>query len=103
MAYLIVREYVSARWLRYVICLVNVADCTALSSKGSDEDIAACNASIPAGASGSCYVYKCDKNILLSRGIFCYGLGADFHDEGIVKLVQHLDKCLNRNGDCVEK
>jgi histone-lysine N-methyltransferase SETMAR len=31
------------------------------------------------------------------------GLAADFHDEGIIKLVQHLDKCLNRSGDYVEK
>jgi hypothetical protein len=30
-------------------------------------------------------------------------LAADFYDEGIVKLVQRLDKCLNRNGDYVEK
>jgi hypothetical protein len=27
----------------------------------------------------------------------------DFHDERITKLVQHLDKCLNCNGDYVEK
>jgi hypothetical protein len=27
------------------------------------------------------------------------GPAADFYDEGIVKLVQRLDKCLNRNGD----
>jgi hypothetical protein len=31
------------------------------------------------------------------------GLTADFYDEGIMKLVQRLDKCLNRNGDYVEK
>jgi hypothetical protein len=31
------------------------------------------------------------------------GLAADFCDEGIVKLVQHLDKCLYRNGDYIEK
>jgi hypothetical protein len=31
------------------------------------------------------------------------GLAADFYDEGTVKLVQLLDKCLNRNGDYVEK
>jgi hypothetical protein len=31
------------------------------------------------------------------------GLAADFYDKGIVKLVQHLDKCLNRNGGHVEK
>jgi hypothetical protein len=31
------------------------------------------------------------------------GLAADFHDEGIMKLVQHLDKYLNRNGDYIEK
>jgi hypothetical protein len=30
-------------------------------------------------------------------------LAADFSDEGTVKLVQHLDKCLNRNGNYVEK
>jgi histone-lysine N-methyltransferase SETMAR len=29
------------------------------------------------------------------------GLAADFYDVGINKLVQHLDKCLNHNGDCV--
>jgi hypothetical protein len=28
---------------------------------------------------------------------------ADFYDEGIVKLMQHLDKCLNRYGYYVEK
>jgi hypothetical protein len=31
------------------------------------------------------------------------GLSTDFCDNGIVKLVQRLDKCLNRNGDYVEK
>jgi hypothetical protein len=31
------------------------------------------------------------------------GLEADFCDEGIMKLVQHLDKCLNRNADLVKK
>jgi hypothetical protein len=31
------------------------------------------------------------------------GLASDFYDEGIVKLVQHLDKCLNRNRDYVGK
>jgi hypothetical protein len=31
------------------------------------------------------------------------GLVADFYDEGIVKLVQILDKCLNHNGDYREK
>jgi hypothetical protein len=31
------------------------------------------------------------------------GLAADFCDEGIVRLVQRLDKCLSLNGDCVEK
>jgi hypothetical protein len=30
-------------------------------------------------------------------------LAADFYDERIVKLVQHLDKCLDRDGDYVEK
>jgi hypothetical protein len=30
-------------------------------------------------------------------------LAADFYDEKIVKLVQGLDTCLNRNGDYVEK
>jgi hypothetical protein len=30
-------------------------------------------------------------------------LVADFYDEGIVKLVQLLDKCLNHNEDYVEK
>jgi hypothetical protein len=31
------------------------------------------------------------------------GLVADFYDERTVKLVQHLDKCLNHDGDYVEK
>jgi hypothetical protein len=31
------------------------------------------------------------------------GLAADFYDEGIVKLVQRLNKCLNRNGGYIEK
>jgi hypothetical protein len=31
------------------------------------------------------------------------GLGADFYDEGIIKLVQCLNKCLNCNGGYVEK
>jgi hypothetical protein len=31
------------------------------------------------------------------------GLAADFHDVGIVKLVQRLNKCLHRNRDYVEK
>jgi hypothetical protein len=26
-------------------------------------------------------------------------VAADFYDEGIVKLVRRLDKCLNRKGD----
>jgi hypothetical protein len=30
-------------------------------------------------------------------------LAADFYVEGIFKLVQRLDKCLNRNGDYVQK
>jgi hypothetical protein len=30
-------------------------------------------------------------------------LATDFYDEKIVKLVQGLDKCLNRNGDYVDK
>jgi hypothetical protein len=30
-------------------------------------------------------------------------LAADVRNEGIVKLVQRLDKCLNRNGNYVEK
>jgi hypothetical protein len=29
------------------------------------------------------------------------GLAADFYDEGIVKLVQSLNKCLNRNGNYI--
>jgi hypothetical protein len=31
------------------------------------------------------------------------GLSADCYDEGIARLVQRLDKCLNWNGDYVEK
>jgi hypothetical protein len=31
------------------------------------------------------------------------GLAADSYDEGIVKLVQRLDKCLDRNWDYVQK
>jgi hypothetical protein len=31
------------------------------------------------------------------------GLVADFYDKGFIKLVQRLDKCLNLNGDYVEK
>jgi hypothetical protein len=31
------------------------------------------------------------------------GLAAEFYDEMIVTLVQRLDKCLNRNGDYIEK
>jgi hypothetical protein len=31
------------------------------------------------------------------------GLAADFYDEGIVELVQRLDKCLSRNGNKAEK
>jgi histone-lysine N-methyltransferase SETMAR len=31
------------------------------------------------------------------------GLAADFCNKGIVKLVQHLGRCLNRNGDYIEK
>jgi hypothetical protein len=31
-----------------------------------------------------------------------HGLVADLYDKRIVKLVQHLDKCLNWNGDYVE-
>jgi hypothetical protein len=31
------------------------------------------------------------------------GLAADCYDEGIIKLVQCLDKCLNRNGGCAEQ
>jgi hypothetical protein len=30
-------------------------------------------------------------------------LAADFYDGGIVKLLQRLDKCLNRNEDYIEK
>jgi hypothetical protein len=30
-------------------------------------------------------------------------LAVDFYDEGIIKLVQRLDKCLNCNGDYEEK
>jgi hypothetical protein len=32
-----------------------------------------------------------------------HGLAADFYNEGIVKLVQRLDKCLTSNGDYIEK
>jgi hypothetical protein len=31
------------------------------------------------------------------------GLVADFYDEGTIKIVQRLDKSLNRNGDYVDK
>jgi hypothetical protein len=31
------------------------------------------------------------------------GLAANFYDEGIVKPVLHLVKCLNRNGGYTEK
>jgi hypothetical protein len=31
------------------------------------------------------------------------GLAAEFYDEGIVKLLSRLDKCLNLYGDYVEK
>jgi hypothetical protein len=31
------------------------------------------------------------------------GLAADFYDKGIIKLVQCLNKWLNRNGDYEEK
>jgi hypothetical protein len=31
------------------------------------------------------------------------GLVVNLHDEGIIKLMQHPDKCLNRNGDYIEK
>jgi hypothetical protein len=31
------------------------------------------------------------------------GLAADVYDEGFMKLVERLDKCLNRNGGFVEK
>jgi hypothetical protein len=31
------------------------------------------------------------------------GPAADFYNEGTVKLVQRLDKCLNHNGHYVEK
>jgi hypothetical protein len=31
------------------------------------------------------------------------GLVADYYDERIVKLVQHLGKCMNHNGNYAEK
>jgi hypothetical protein len=31
------------------------------------------------------------------------GLAANFYEKGIIKLVKHLDKCLNHNGDYIEK
>jgi hypothetical protein len=31
------------------------------------------------------------------------GLVANFCDEGIIKLMPHVDKCLNCNGDYIEK
>jgi histone-lysine N-methyltransferase SETMAR len=31
------------------------------------------------------------------------GLAAEFYDEGIIKLLSRLDKCLNLYGDYVEK
>jgi hypothetical protein len=31
------------------------------------------------------------------------GLAAEFYDEGIVKLLSRLGKCLNLYGDCIEK
>jgi histone-lysine N-methyltransferase SETMAR len=31
------------------------------------------------------------------------GLAAEFYDEGIVKLLSRLDKCLNLYGDYIEK
>jgi hypothetical protein len=30
-------------------------------------------------------------------------LAANFHDEGIIQLVHHMNKCLNHNGDYKEK
>jgi hypothetical protein len=32
-----------------------------------------------------------------------HGLAADFREEGMVKMVQRLDKCLNHNEDYKEK
>jgi hypothetical protein len=31
------------------------------------------------------------------------GLAADFYDDGIIHFVQRLEKCLNHNGDYLEK
>jgi hypothetical protein len=44
-----------------------------------------------------------DEEVKVTVMDWFHGLSADFYDEGIVKLVQHLDKYLNRNGDYVEK
>jgi hypothetical protein len=42
---------------------------------------------------------KCERNIM----DWLNGLVANVYVEGMIKLMQHLDKCLNLNGDYIEK
>jgi len=46
-----------------------------------------------------------DDNAELQAGMneWLKSQAAKFYDDGINKLVQRYDKCLNLNGDCVEK
>jgi hypothetical protein len=44
-----------------------------------------------------------DKNVKEAVMYRLNGPAVDFYDEGIIKLVQHLVKCLNHNGDYVEE
>jgi hypothetical protein len=44
-----------------------------------------------------------DKDVKEEFTYWSNGSGVDFYDEGIIKLVQHLVRCLNHNGDYVEE
>jgi hypothetical protein len=60
-----------------------------------------CHSSTPILKNGKRMVT--DEQVIQTIMNWSNGLAADLYDEGVVKLVQRLDKCLNCNGDYVQK
>jgi hypothetical protein len=47
--------------------------------------------------------FKSDEEVKDAIKEWLNGLAAEVYDEGIVKLLSRLDKCLNLHGDYIEK
>jgi hypothetical protein len=51
----------------------------------------------------NCHHYETDEAIQEAVGSWLHGAGPDFYRRGIFKILQRWQKCIDRDGDFVEK